>query len=215
MALDSSVRQRFDWRAGSRTNEAGACAIHVADPNGKGMDRQVIEDARHGSRAAFEALAAAVMDRLYGMAVLVLHDRALAEDAVQETLIQAWRDLPRLRDADRFEGWLHGVLVHRCLDLVRRRRPTVRELPDSVSDGFNVEAMVGNRDVVRRGMARLKPAERAALVLRYYLDLTVPQMAEVLHVPLGTAKSRLHAAEAAIRAAIDLDSAMVVEGGLA
>lgn len=134
---------------------------------------------------------------------------------MQETLIQAWRDLPRLRDADRFEGWLHGVLVHRCLDLVRRRRPTFREPPDSVSDGFNVEAMVGNRDVVRRGMARLKPAERAVLVLRYYLDLTVPQMAEVLHVPLGTAKSRLHAAEYAIRAAIDLDSAMVVEGGLA
>ena len=146
------------------------------------MQRQIVDDARHGSRAAFEELASRVIDRL--------------------------------RDPDRFDGWLHRVLVHRCLDLARGRRLT-SELPDDLVDPMSLEVRASERDVVWRGLQRLKPRERAALMLRYYLDLTVPQIAEVLRVPLGTAKSRLHAAEASMRAALDPDSRLAVGRGVA
>lgn len=182
------------------------------------MQLEIVEEARRGSRPAFELLASSVLDRLHGAASLILHDGALAEDAVQETLIQVWRDLPRLRDPERFEPWLHSMLVHRCLDLARRSRPQrlAIDLPAALADpGNDLQAEAASRDLVRRGMERLKPQHRGVLVMRYYLGLSVPQMAEALRVPLGTAKSRLHSAEGAMRNAIRVDSRLTVEGGRA
>ncbi len=179
------------------------------------MRHQVIEEARHGDRRAFETLVADVVDRLYGAAVLILHDRTTAEDAVQEALIRMWHDLPKLRDPERFDPWLHRLLVRACLYTARRSRsPSVtmgdRVVPD---DGFNLEADVADRDLVLRGMRRLSVRERGVLVLRYYLDLSVPQMADALRVPVGTAKSRLHHAQRAMRAALDADQrAVSIEG---
>ncbi len=179
------------------------------------MTQQVIEEARRGDRRAFETLVGTVVDRLYGAAVLILHDRTMAEDAVQEALIRMWHDLPKLRDPDRFDGWLHRLLVHACLHTARReRRPSVamgdRVVPD---EGFRLEADVADRDFVLRGLQRLTARERSVLVLRYYLDLSVPQMADALKVPLGTAKSRLHLAERAMRAALDADQRTVAVKG--
>ena len=182
------------------------------------MRHQVIEDARGGDRRAFETLVGLVVDRLYGAAVLILHDRTTAEDAVQEALVRMWHDLPKLRDPDRFDAWLHRLLVRACLHTVKReRRPTI-VMGDRVvaDDGLNLEADVADRDLILRGMRRLTARERSVLVLRYYLDLSVPQMADALHVPVGTAKSRLHHAERAMRAALDADRRSVeVEGELA
>jgi RNA polymerase sigma factor (sigma-70 family) len=182
------------------------------------MRREVIEEARHGDTGAFETLAGSVIDRLYGAAVLILHDRTMAEDAVQETLIRAWRDLPRLRDPERIEPWLHRVLLHACLDLARRERPLASQadVPVWAGDGLSLETDVADRDAVRRGLRRLPPGQRGVLVLRYFLDLSVPQIADALRVPLGTAKSRLHHAQQAMRAAMDADGrAVAAEGGLA
>lgn len=179
------------------------------------MRREVIEGARAGDRQAFETLAASVIDRLYGAALLILHDRALAEDAVQEALLRAWRDLPRLRDPGRLEPWLHRVLLHACLDAARHERRTASraEVPEWAHERHSLESGVENREVVERGLGFLTPVQRGVLVLRYFLDLTVPQMAEVMRVPVGTAKSRLHTAEKAMRAALDADSRSVsVEG---
>jgi len=182
------------------------------------MRHQVIEEARRGDRRAIETLVTDVVDRLYGAAVLILHDRTMAEDAVQEALIRMWHDLPKLRDPDRFDAWLHRLLVRACLHTARReRRPSVtlgdRVVPD---EGFRLEADVADRDVVLRGLRRLTARERSVLVLRYYLDLTVPQVADAMKVPLGTAKSRLHHAEVAMRAALDADRrAVVAEGEIA
>ena len=179
------------------------------------MEREVVERAQHGDRRAFERLASNQLDRLYGSAALILHDHDLAEDAVQETLMAAWRDLPRLRDPDRFGPWLHGVLVHRCLDAARRLHagPTRLPLPSWAADRFSLETDVAERDAVGRGFLRLAPRERAVLVQRYFLGLTVPEIADAFRIPVGTAKSRLHAAESAMRAAIDADSRPVVAGG--
>ncbi len=179
------------------------------------MRHQVIEEARRGDRRAIETLVADVVDRLYGAAVLILHDRTMAEDAVQEALIRMWHDLPKLRDPDRFDGWLHRLLVRACLHTARReRRPSValgdRVVPD---DGFHLEAGVADRDVVLRGLRRLTARERSVLVLRYYLDLSMPQVADALKVPVGTAKSRLHHAEQAMRAALDADQRTVAVRG--
>ena len=94
------------------------------------MSADLVRLARDGDRMAFEALAESNLDRLYATAALILHDRTLAEDAVQETLIRAWRSLPRLRDPERYEPWLQRVLVHACIDVARgeRHRRTEQEL---------------------------------------------------------------------------------------
>ena len=181
------------------------------------MRRHIVERAREGDREAFEVLASSVVDRLYGAAGLILHDRTLAEDAVQETLIRAWRDLPRLRDPDRFEPWLHRILAHACLDLARRERGNrhAGELPEWMPAGDLGEGSIADRDEVGRGMARLAPRERSVLVLRFFLGLSVPEIADALSVPVGTAKSRLHNAQIAIRAAIDADNRYAIQGGVA
>jgi RNA polymerase sigma-70 factor (ECF subfamily) len=182
------------------------------------MRREVVEQASKGDRRAFETLAASVLDRLFGAAILILHDRTNAEDAVQETLIRTWRDLPRLREPDRFDPWIHSVLVHACLDLARheRRNRLELEVPAWITDeaeGFETD--LADRDAIGRALARLHPRERAVLVLRFFLGMTPPQIAEALRVPVGTAKSRLHNAQGAMRAAIDADTRLAMQGGVA
>lgn len=179
------------------------------------MQTELVDQARHGDTRAFERLAADALDRLYATAFLILHDRGLADDAVQETLIGAWRDLPSLRDPTRFDAWLRRLLVHRCLDLGRRLRASRNdcELPDWLADdGTSIERDVADRDTVWRGLTHLRPHERGVLVLRHYLGLTVPEIAAALHVPLGTAKWRLHDAEQALRAAVDADGRLALQG---
>src|SRR5262245_51912329 len=95
------------------------------------MDRGLVEQAIAGDHDALATLARASADRLFGVARLILRDRERAEDATQEALVAAWRDLSALRDPDKFEGWLHRVLVHACYREARheRRRREV-EVPE-------------------------------------------------------------------------------------
>ena len=132
------------------------------------MQRELVQQARQGDDGAFEVLISAAADRLYATATLILHDRTLAEDAVQETMIRAWRDLPRLRDVDRFDAWLRRVLVHTCLDLARAARHPRSELqlgPDVASSG-DFARQLAERDAVSLAFAELVPMHRAILVLR-------------------------------------------------
>jgi RNA polymerase sigma-70 factor, ECF subfamily len=179
--------------------------------------RELVERARRGDHDAFAALAGAAINRLDAAARLILRDRELARDAVQDSLVRAWRDLPGLRDPDRFDAWLHRLTVNTCLDLVRRRRRRVIEveldpiwnlgLPDDAD-------LLGLRDQLDRALARLEPEQRAVVVLRYWLDLPIQETAEALGIPLGTAKSRLHRAIAALRATVDVDERETeLEGG--
>jgi RNA polymerase sigma-70 factor, ECF subfamily len=179
------------------------------------MRREIVEAARRGDRRAFETLVTSVVDRLYAAAVFILHDRTLAEDAVQETLIRAWQNIRKLRDPNRLEPWLHRVLVRACLYTARKVRTPSSPLGglDWKDSRIGIEAEVAERDVVDRGMRRLSADQRSVLVLRYYLDLSVPQIADALDVPVGTAKSRLHHAQQAMRAALDADSRQVSAQG--
>ncbi len=181
------------------------------------MERELVLRARSGDELAFEDLIAARLDRLYAAARLILHDPVLAEDAVQETMLRAWRDLPTLRDPDRFAGWLHRVLVHACLDLARRSRHARAELeldPDAAVSG-DPAAAVAELDAVDRAFDRLSPDHRAVIVLRHYLGHSVPEVANALGIRLGTAKSRLSRAEAALRNALDAEGDFARQGGAA
>lgn len=181
------------------------------------MGGSLIRQAQLGDKGAFEELAAESIDRLYSTAILILGDRAMAEDAVQEALIRAWRGIPRLRDLDRYGAWLHRVLVNACFDVAKRvRMPAIRLEPSAFADAArSFESAVDTRDEVSRALARLSARERAVLVLRFFAGLSVPELADALGVPLGTAKSRLHHALGAMRAAVDADGRVAVQGGWA
>ena len=166
--------------------------------------RELVERARQGDLDAFDALALAAIGRLDGAARLILRDPDQARDAVQEAFTKAWRDLRSLRDPDQFDAWLHRLLVHACYDELRRRRSRPIEVeitPIHDVDVPDSQAAMADRDVLERALRRLDPDLRTIVVLFYYLDLPMPEVAQALGVPLGTAKSRLHRARHELRAA--------------
>jgi RNA polymerase sigma-70 factor (ECF subfamily) len=160
-----------------------------------------------GDHDAFAALAAANVDRLFGLARLILRDVDRAEDATQETLVRMWREIPRLRDPDRFRPWIHRLLVNACHDegrRVRRRAEVVMlaEYGSAVGDGT---ADVVDRDRLDRGFRRLPLEQRVVVVLSHIEGLTHAEIALTLDLPLGTVKSRLRYAMEGMRAALEAD----------
>ncbi len=143
------------------------------------------------------------------IACRILRDADLAEDAVQAALITAWRDLRTLRDPDRFEPWLHRILTNACYAEARRGRrwsAQIRVLQlDDASDAGDI-LTVDDRDQLERALRRLTLEQRAVLVFHHYLDLSPPEVAERLGIPIGTVKSRLHYAMAALRASLEADA---------
>jgi RNA polymerase sigma-70 factor (ECF subfamily) len=172
------------------------------------VQRDLVDAAMEGDHEAFSVLATGAANRLYGIARLILRDVDLSQDAVQETLVRAWRGLPGLRDPDRFDAWLHRLLVNVCMDLGRSRsryRATVQLIvldPPQPDDAGSIV----DRDQIERAFRRLRPEQRAVVVLRYYLGLSLPEVSDTLSIPLGTTKSRLHYAIETMRAAIDADA---------
>jgi RNA polymerase sigma-70 factor (ECF subfamily) len=167
--------------------------------------RGYVERARQGDHDAFAVLVDAAIGRLDAAARLILRDRELARDAVQETLIRAWRDLPGLRDPGRFDAWLHRLTVNACLDLVRRRRRRAIEVEISPIDTPAPHDLAGDladRDLLENALARLAPDHRAVVALHYLLDMPLADVAVALRIPLGTAKSRLHYSLAAMRSGV-------------
>ena len=173
------------------------------------MLRTLVDRARQGDEEAFGALVREVGDRCIFIAHRILRDNDLAEDAVQMALVQVWRELPALRDLDRFEAWLHRILVNACYAEAQRSRRFAANVvlleTDAPAAGDEL-LTVNDRDQLDRGFRRLPPEQRAILVFHHALGLTVPEVADHLGIPLGTAKSRLSYATAAIRAALDADA---------
>ena len=172
------------------------------------MQVALVERARAGDEEAFASLARAAGDRLLAIAYRILRDLGLAEDAVQQTLVLAWRELPSLRDVDRFDAWLRRLLVHACYREVKRGRQwaaNVRALPmDQPAGGGDYDSVV-ERDALERGYRRLPVEQRSVFVFHHYLGLTLIEVAAELGVPLGTVKSRLHYATNTLRAVLEAD----------
>jgi RNA polymerase sigma-70 factor (ECF subfamily) len=172
------------------------------------MQRDLVVRAMAGDHEAFSELARLLIRRLYAVARLILHDTARAEDVTQDALLICWRDLSALRDPDRFEAWLHRLLVRECYRAARheRRRNEVEGRVRSIGVVDDPGQLNAHRDELRRGFARLTVDLRTALVLHHYLGYTFPEIGELLSIPTGTAKSRVHRATQLMRAAIVADA---------
>ena len=184
------------------------------------VDRAVIEQAMAGDHDAFARVAGGSIRSMYATARLIVRDDAAAEDATQEALVNAWRYLPSLRDPDRFEAWIYRLLVNACRTQLRRGgRHDVLEIDvtDRSRDAGDPAATLADRDQLERGFRRLDADQRAVVILHYYRGYSVPEIAEIVGIPLGTAKSRIHRATNELRAAMDADGrmAMVAEGSRA
>jgi len=172
------------------------------------MERDLVVRAQQGDVDAFAALTAGRTGRLFAAARLILRDDDLAADAVQEALFQAWRDLRALRDPDRFDAWLHRLLVHRCYGAAQRdrnRRQLEVRLAIESPTTADTQGSLAIRDELERGFRRLTTDQRTVLVLRHYVGLSLAEAADVLGVPLGTVQSRLNRATQAMRAALEAD----------
>jgi RNA polymerase sigma-70 factor (ECF subfamily) len=168
-----------------------------------------VERAREGDHDAFAELARAAIPRLDSAARLILRDPELARDAVQDGFLAAWRHLPTLRDPDRWESWMRRLVLRACVDVLRRRgrRPVEVEIPalfqPAVADATSLFA---DRELLDGALRRLQPEWRAVVVLHYYLGMPLPEVASVLGIPIGTAKSRHHRSLEALRISVaDLD----------
>lgn len=173
------------------------------------MDQDLVARVQQGDQLAFEALATADHPRLYRVAYGILRHRQSAEDATQQALLDIWRDIRRLREPAKYEGWSYRLLVHAC---GREARRTPEWLPEEAipperqprsADGFD---LILDRDELQRGFERLPVEHRAVIVLRYLLDLAPERIAEVLGIPRRTVYSRLKRAMPAMRAALDADA---------
>ena len=169
------------------------------------MTADQVRQAQRGDHAAFESIIGAAYDRLYAIAYRILRDRGAAEDATQDAIVRCWRDLRGLRDPDRFEAWLHRLLVNACRDLARRqqRRPeqVLDSAPEPATGGDDYER-VADHDELERAFARLPADQRIALVLTHYAGYSAPELALILDVPTGTVYSRLHYGARAMRDAL-------------
>jgi RNA polymerase sigma-70 factor (ECF subfamily) len=176
--------------------------------------RSLVDLARSGDADAFESLVRSRMDATYRLGLAILGDEADAADAAQETFVAAWRELPRLRDLDRFDAWLQRVTVNACrMSLRARGRRRIREIPmahlgaaqERPLDYAALRQADGGRDdaeVLKGALGRLSLDQRAILALHHLEGRPLAEVAEILGVPVGTAKSRLFKARPALDRAL-------------
>ncbi len=172
------------------------------------MRTRLVEQARVGDERAFADLLDLDGDRCYAIAYRILRDGERAQDAVQQAFLLAWRELPRLRDPERFEVWLHRLVVNACYEEFRRYRrwsANVRTLPVDGLAARDETVSIDDRDALERAFRTLSPEHRAVVVLHHHAGLPLASIAEAAGVPLGTVKSRLHYATRVLRGALATD----------
>jgi RNA polymerase sigma-70 factor, ECF subfamily len=170
------------------------------------MDTELVVRAQQGDQAAFAEIATATYRRLHSLAHGILRDRALAEDAAQQAMLDAWRNLPKLRDPARFEAWCYRMTVNACYAESRKAHRWVPGLPiDRPGEPLAHDEIgsVADRDQLERGFRALSVEQRAVLVLRHLVGLPLEDVATVLDIPQGTARSRLYRALQSMRAALE------------
>jgi RNA polymerase sigma-70 factor (ECF subfamily) len=170
------------------------------------MSRLLVERAQAGDREAYEQLARSAARRLFLVASRILRDTDAAEDAVQATLVAIWRDLPSLRDPDRFESWTYRLVVRQCHNQGRRERRmgvNVVDLSEDIRSGADPVGEIALHDELARAFDSLSTDHRTVIVLHHLIGLPIAEISHVLGVPTGTVGSRLHHALRAMRASLD------------
>ena len=192
--------------------------IGGATQQGRGMERRLVERAMHGDEEAFDQLVGRIGDSLHSVARRILRDASLAQDATQRALLEAWRNLPRLRDPDRFEAWCHRLLVHACYAEARRERRhrgVLRLLATDEPIAPDPASRIALREQLDHGFRSLGVEHRTVVVLVHYLGLTAAEAADAMGTPVGTVRSRLHYALQHLRAAIEADARVETRRGTA
>jgi len=176
----------------------------------------LVRRASRGDVAAFDALVAARLSASLRLARAIVDSPADAEDVVQEAFVSAWRNLPRLREPDRFDAWFGRILMNTARTHIRRRgsvRPISidrRHVDDGREDDTpgqhdpGLESVVSS-DALSRAINRLTTDQRSILALHHLEERPVAQIATVLGIPVGTAKWRLHAARQALERALEAE----------
>jgi RNA polymerase sigma-70 factor (ECF subfamily) len=156
----------------------------------------------------YPRLAHAHADAAFQLAGYLLGNEADAEDALQDALVKAWRAWPTLREPTSFDAWFDRIVVNVCRDRMRRRRAIRMVAIDEAHEvaGDDRFAAMLARDELGRAVSRLDPDHRAVVALRFWLDLTVDDVARRLDLPAGTVKSRLHYAMESLRAELKAPS---------
>jgi RNA polymerase sigma-70 factor (ECF subfamily) len=175
------------------------------------LDPAIIRRAQSGDVEAFTALVAGRFEPMQRTAMAILGHEADARDAVADALAAVWRELPRLRDPLAFEAWSTRILVHACRRRLRGRgRVRVRELSIDTAEAGGMGRStagpaddVGERIALERAFERLDGDARAILVLHHLDGRGLTEVAAVLGIPIGTAKSRLFAARRALERALE------------
>jgi RNA polymerase sigma-70 factor (ECF subfamily) len=173
------------------------------------VDEDLVRRAQGGDRDAFERIVNVSFDRSHGVAMRLLRDSQLAQDAVQQAMVNVWRDLPRLRDPARYDAWSYKLLVRACYAEYKRApkwMPAIVEGSPTEPRTGDQYSVVIDRDQLERGFRRLSMDHRAVIVLHHYLDLPLDEVGRILGIPSGTVKSRLHRALAEMRAALEADA---------
>jgi RNA polymerase sigma-70 factor, ECF subfamily len=193
------------------------CATVIAGARSSVAPAQthLLERAASGDAAAFDALIRPRLDKLFRMAMAITRSEADARDAVQEACVSGWRQLPRLRERDRFDAWLAQILVNACrAHLRRQRRADVREIAVGEPDdgptpaGFSTGGHgdeIAEVELIRRAFDRLDPDVRALLVLHYQEEQPLAEIARVMGAPVGTIKWRLSNARKALDRALQVE----------
>jgi RNA polymerase sigma-70 factor (ECF subfamily) len=182
------------------------------------MERRLVEQAMHGDEAAFDALVDRVGGHLYSVARRILRDPYLAEDATQRALLDAWQNLPRLRDPDRFEAWAYRLLVNACnaeARRERRHRGNLRLLAFDAPGDPDPAMGISTQQQLDQAFRRLGVEHRTVVVLVHYIGLSQAEAAAAMGTPIGTVRSRLHYALKYLREALEADARLERNAGTA
>jgi RNA polymerase sigma-70 factor (ECF subfamily) len=201
---------------GSGSFPSAMPAVAGAGPVTNARSRvRIVELARAGDRAAFEVLVESWVEPAFRIALAIVGNEADARDATQDAFLAAWRRLRQLRDTDRFDAWLYRILVNSCRGLRRgRRRVAAREIhltalgegDEPVDDpAETADERVVSLDAVERAWFRISVAERTILALHHFEHRPITEIAAVLGIPAGTAKSRLFHARHSLDRALEAE----------
>lgn len=166
---------------------------------------KIVQRARRGDAAAFEQLVTAYRDRVYRLALRLCGNGADADEAAQEAFLAAWKGLPNFRGESKFSTWLYQLVNHAAIDLLRREKRHAAgdmeevDAPDSAPSPQQQAERNEQRQAVRDAVLHLPPEQRQVVVLRFMEELSYEEIGAALHLPVGTVKSRLNRAKAALR----------------
>jgi RNA polymerase sigma-70 factor (ECF subfamily) len=169
------------------------------------QDRALVERCLENHRDAAGALVDRYQQRLFNVALRMLHNVQDAEDVTQTVFLNAFRDLRTYDPKYKFFSWIYRMAVNESLNVLKRRKPTVtlENEPDILAPGVAPDRAAEAEDRVGRALMGLKPDDRAVVVLRHFVSFSYQEIAEVLEIPVQTVKSRLFTARERLRLALD------------